>query len=105
MANEMNAMEITEEQAIKLHDSGWWIGLEPRDIVKFQLFEDRLCMPFDVFHEALEKALGRPVWTHELGLNHEGLQKEFLGEAERPTMEEIINLIPEEKRIIIVDEN
>jgi hypothetical protein len=58
-------------------------------------------VPFEVFHEAIEKALGRPVWTHEFGLNMEGLKKEFLGETPPPTMEEIMNLIPEEKRVII----
>lgn len=59
-------------------------------------------MPFQVFHEAIEKALGRPVFTHEFGLNREGLQKEFLGEIDPPTFEECINLIPKEKRLIVM---
>lgn len=54
-----------------------------------------------MFHEAVEKALGRPVWTHEFGLNWDGLKKELMGEAPAPTMQEIIDLIPEEKRIIV----
>lgn len=72
-----------------------------RQIAEFQLMQDHLCVPFDVFHKAIEEALGRPVFTHEFGLNHEGLIKEFYGEKEPPTLDEIINLIPEEKRVLI----
>lgn len=70
---------IGEAKAIELANSKWWENLTPREIVQFQLFSKELCMPFDVFHEALEKALDRSVWTHELakpGI----LQSEFLGE-------------------------
>ncbi len=58
-------------------------------------------MPFDVFHEAIEKVLHRPVYTHEFGLNYVGIVLEYLGEKQPPTFEEIINMIPEEKRIIV----
>ncbi len=58
-------------------------------------------MPFPVFHEALEKAVGRPVWTHEFGLNLDGLKREMLGAAPAPTFEEIVALVPVEHRIII----
>lgn len=94
---------MTKEQAIKLAESKWWIGMKSREIVKFQLFEEKLCMDFSDFHKALEESLGRPVYTHELGLNYEEICKEFLGEASKPSLEDIINLIPEDKRVIIVD--
>jgi len=68
----------------------------------FQLFEDRLCMPFAVFHEAMEKALERPVFTHEFALNYDGLCRELLGEQPAPTFEEIMDLIPAEKRVLLV---
>ena len=35
------------------------------EIVKFQLFEPKMCMPFSVFQKAVEDVLGRPVYTHE----------------------------------------
>ena len=73
-----------------------------REIAEFQLFTEQLCLPFTVFHKALEEALGRPVWTHELGLNVDGLRAELRGDQGTPTLEDIINLIPEDKRIIIV---
>jgi hypothetical protein len=91
---------MTEEQAIALYDSGWWKDKTARQIVMFQLFEDRLCMPFGEFQKAVEEALGRPVWTHEFG-SRGGLEKEFLGDKPRPTMEEILAIIPEDKRILI----
>ncbi len=37
----------------------------------------------------------------ELGLNWEGIAMELHGEKDAPTMEEIINLIPAEKRVIL----
>lgn len=72
-----------------------------RQIAEFQMEQDYLCMPFDVFHKAITEALGRPVYTHEFGLNRDGLRKELHGKKEPPTLEEIINLIPEDKRILI----
>ncbi len=94
-------MAMTKAKAIELAGSGFWEGMTFHDRAKFQLSEERLCMPFSVFHEAVEAALGRPVFTHEFA-SRESLQKELLGESPAPTFEEILNLIPEDKRIILV---
>ena len=48
----------------------------------------------------MEKVLARPVYTHEFGYK-DNLIKEYLGEKEPPTLEEIISLIPKEKTIVI----
>lgn len=93
---------MTKEQAIALYQSDWWKPLSHTERALFQMFEQRLCMPFDVFHEAIEKALGRPVCTHEFGLNADGLKRELLGEKPPPTMDEILALIPADKRVLIV---
>lgn len=93
---------IGKERAIALSETKWWEGKSHRHIAKFQLFTSELCCPFAVFHEAIEKSLGRPVFTHEFGLNYDGIMQEFLGERDAPTLEEIISLIPEEKRIVCV---
>ena len=92
--------KITRAYAKALYESGFWESMSDKERAMFQLFEDRLCMPFDVFHAAIEKALGRPVWTHEFALNRAGLQAELLGDAPRPTMDEIVGLIPAEKLIV-----
>ena len=94
---------MTTEEAITLAESKFWEPLSYYDRAIFQLFENKLCMPFGVFHEAMEKALGRPVYTHEFSSEgNERLKREILGEKSEPTMAEIINLIPPEKRILIL---
>ena len=92
--------KISEEQAITLSNSGFWKDMSHEDIAHFQLFVDRLCMPFDIFQESVEKTLGRGVWTHEFAYI-QNLRDEILGKKPKPSMEEILNLIPEEKRIVI----
>jgi hypothetical protein len=91
---------MTKEQAIAIYKSGCWREWTDDQKVRFQLFESRLCMPFDVFHAAIEKVLNRPVWTHEFAYE-DAIIKEYLGEKPAPTMDEIIDLIPAEKRLII----
>jgi hypothetical protein len=92
---------MTKESAIALAESKFWEGMTHRQIAEFQLCEEKLCMPFSVFHEAVEQTLGRPVYTHEFGLNFQGLKDELFSGKQAPTLEEIINLIPEDKRLIV----
>lgn len=92
---------MTSEQAIRLANSNFWEQMSFREIAEFQISEERLCMPFEIFHNAVEKTIGRPVFTHEFGLNIEGLRKEIFGNRNPPSFDEIINLIPEDKRFIV----
>lgn len=96
----MEIKMLTKEQALKLYNSKFWEEMTYEQIAMFQLFEERLCMPFGIFHKAIEKTLKRPVWTHELA--SDDIKKEILGEKEAPTLERIMNLIPEDKRIIVL---
>ena len=93
--------QLTKEQAIAFCTNRCYDNMTYRQIAEFQMEQDRLCVPFDVFHKAMEKTLGRPVFTHEFGLNREGLRKELYGEKEAPTFEEICDMIPKEKLILI----
>jgi hypothetical protein len=95
-------MGLTKEQAVRMAGSNWLADMSHRDIAMFQMHEPLLCMPFDVFHEAVEKALGRPVWTHEFGMNWDGIAKELRGERPAPTFEEIVDLLPTAKRVLLV---
>lgn len=92
---------IGKEAAIKLAETKWWIGKTSREICDVQLFTKELCMDFGDFHRAIETSLGRPVYTHEFGLNYDGIVKQYLGEQSAPTLEQIIDLIPVDKRMII----
>lgn len=89
------------EAAIALAETKWWEGKTAREICDLQLFTVELVMPFDRFHEAVEECLGRGVYTHEFGLDYDGIVAEYLGEKSPPTLNEIINLIPAEKRVVV----
>jgi hypothetical protein len=92
--------QFTKDEAIVFCNSKAWKDMDPIALAKFQLFQDLLCIPFGVFHEAMEKALGRPVWTHEFAYRDQ-LKAELMGDSSPPTMEDIINLIPADKRLIV----
>lgn len=93
--------QFTETEAFEFAKSGKWKEMSDRELVGFQLYQRLLCVPFSVFHGKIEKVLGRPVYTHEFGLNYDGLIAEYLGLQDSPTLQEIIEMIPEEKRIVI----
>lgn len=93
--------QITKEQAIAIYDSEIWKNWTDDEIVRFQLFQERLAIPFDRFQMAVESVLGRSVWTHEFAhVDH--IKDEYLGKREAPTFQEIVELIPKEKRMILV---
>ena len=57
--------QLTKKQALEFHDSKEWESMSKSEIALFQLHQRLLCVPFSVFHEAVEHALSRPVFTHE----------------------------------------
>lgn len=92
--------QLTTEEAIAFAESKIWQTWTNEQIVRLQLFQDKLAVPFDRFHEAITKVLGRSVFTHEFAFPNL-LKEEYLGTRPAPSFEEIMDLIPEEKRIII----
>ena len=91
---------MTKDEALAKMATKWWENSTPREIVEFQLFEDRLCCPFSVFREAVEKTLGRSVWSHEFA-QLDLLRVEFRGDAPSPTAQQIVDQIPAEKLMVI----
>jgi hypothetical protein len=85
-----------------MFESRFWEDLTLAQRARFQINEPLLCMPFAVFHEAVEKTLGRPVFTHEFGLNWDGLKAELNGEVGPPTLEEILGMLPPEKTLVLL---
>ena len=57
--------QLTKEEAIAFHDSKAWELLKLDEVFVFAIPQERLCVPWDLLHEATEFTLGRPVWTHE----------------------------------------
>lgn len=97
----MSLVQFSTEQARAFGESNIWKDWVPEHIVGFQLYQDRLCIPFNVFHEAIEKVLKRPVWTHEFAFP-ENLRMELEGIRAKPTLQEIMDLIPKDKKILFV---
>lgn len=57
-------------------------------------------MDFSAFHEAAEKTLKRPVFTHEFA-NPKSLLDEFKGKIPHASLVDILNKIPKDKEIIL----
>lgn len=92
--------KLTRQQAWDLAATEWWKNATSLAIASFQLNEDRLCCPFGVFHKSVEDVLGRPVWSHEFA-DADALREEMNGICQAQTIDEILDMIPEAKRIIV----
>ncbi len=92
--------QMTKDQAITLFNSDKWKNWTDEQIVALQLFQDKLCISWTRFHQAIESALGRSVYSHEFG-SKGGLRDEYLKKKKAPTLTEIIDQLPKEKLIII----
>ena len=95
-------IDLTKEQAVQIGESEIWKKWTDRQLVGFQLYQPKLCVPFGEFHRATEAVLGRPVYNTEFGFNLDGLQAEFEGKGTPPTFEEIIDMLPLDKSQIIL---
>lgn len=93
-------VQLTYEQAVNFSRSKVWKDWTPDQIVRLQLFQQRMCVDSEHFHRCLQDVLGREVFTHEFAYRDD-LVLEYLGEKEPPTFDEIVLLIPEEKRLVI----
>lgn len=81
---------MTRDEAVALTETKWWKRKSPKEIAEFQLNEPLLCMPFDLFHDAVTKALGRDVFIHEFA-DPQSLVAELNGES--PTEGPITKLV------------
>jgi hypothetical protein len=72
---------MNQAGATNLLDTHFWEGMTMRERANFQMFEARLCMPWGVFHEAVEATLNRPVHPYEFdfGRDLNNLKDELLG--------------------------
>jgi len=71
------ARKNIEEVISKYPDNKWWRSDDTVEIAKYQIFERILMVKFSVFHEGIEKLLGRPVFTHEFdSIGIDGLREE-----------------------------
>ena len=92
---------FSKEEAISFYHSDKWKELTDQELASFQLYQDFLCVPFNEFHKSVEAALGRPVFTHEFGINRQGLKDELAGKIKAPSFEQVISLLPQEKVLVV----
>jgi hypothetical protein len=97
--------QLTYDQAVAFFDEQKWLPMTNRERAEFQMEQDKLCMPFDVFHKAIEEALGRPVWTHEFA-ERERLRAEMAGTRPKATMDDVFDSLARlagDKPVIVID--
>jgi len=97
---EIKKIDIGYEEAIKLHETKFWRGWTPEEIARFQMYNSRLLVPWDVFQDAVSETLGRPVWTHEFASDE--LREELKGKRPQATFDGVLGLLPPERTIVVI---
>ena len=70
--------QLTSEEGAAMEESGVWKNWSNKKIVKFQMYQEVLCMDWSAFHGAVEDVFSRLVFTHEFG-DWDRLKKEYEG--------------------------
>ena len=96
----MTMKQLSKDEAVDFCGSEFWLTLTDEQIVYFQMEQVLLCVPFSRYHEAMEKCLRRPVWTHEFA-DSDNLRDELKGKISAPSFEEILAKLPANKAIIL----
>jgi len=69
--------QLTVQEALEFYKSEKWKTMSQKEIALFQMQQEMCCIPFRVFHKAVEDTVGHAVLTHELHKNHDILLKEI----------------------------
>lgn len=69
-------------------------------VEELELLRGTLEIPFEMVHQRVGELVGRPVYTHEMGFNWRGLVEEARTQ-DHPSLQEIVDLIPSGKRLIL----
>nr|WP_302577878.1 hypothetical protein [Methanobrevibacter arboriphilus] len=57
--------QFTKEKSINYAESKKWEKLSLQQRARIGMHHKKLCIPFNKLHEAVEKTMNRPVYTHE----------------------------------------
>jgi hypothetical protein len=96
----MSITQLTEEQAIAFYHSNKWQTWDAKTRAIFQLQQEELCMPFKVFRESAEEALGRKIIPYELLSTSGSLLLELQGLAGPPSLEQVLALVPPHHKVV-----
>lgn len=86
--------QLTEDECVAFGTGGEWQNWSDDQIGAFQLFQDRLCVPIDVFHRCIEVTLGRPVFNIEF-CDIQRLRDEYLGKRPEGTFADVLRMVEE----------
>jgi len=95
---------MTQEEAIKIGKSGIYKTWTHEEKVDTQLYNEYICMPVGDFLESLTVVFKRPVYDIELLDGGENLKAELEGRKSPPTIDEIVNMFPGDKIIVVITE-
>ncbi|HNG14055.1 MAG TPA: hypothetical protein PL173_13300 [Saprospiraceae bacterium] len=70
MATATITKQLTKEEAIAFHDSRQWESMTYEELFYFQVVQDKLCIPLDLYKRAAEATLCRPIMSIEIGSPH-----------------------------------
>lgn len=93
MTTENHYEQITKEQAILINDSGAWEKLTVEERARFQIVQERLCMPFAEFHSAVSETLDAAVFNHQLATMRDELIAALLKDGDPPSVEYVLGLV------------
>lgn len=100
---------MTKQEAIDFAEAGKWKPMSHEYRARLQLNEQFLCMPFSEFHEAIEKTLKRPVWTHEFADRQRLLRElatlDATGDARENPLEDALEMLDPAKTVIVATDD
>lgn len=86
--------QLTKQEAIGLYNTGITKEWTADQIVRFQLWQNKIFMAKEVYIVAIEQILGRKVTNDEIGWANEQLKREYLKKGGTvPTDEEFKTLV------------
>lgn len=94
--------QFSKEQAIRIGQSEVWEYWNNKQILRFQLFQEKLAVPGDRFHKAVEMFLRRPILQGELTVLYDTIVGKYLESHTMPLLKELMEMIPVEKRNHII---
>lgn len=62
-------------------------------------------IPFELVHQRVKELVGRPVFIHEMGSRNWQSLVDEASHRRHPTLQEVLELIPEEKRLVVNPED
>lgn len=83
--------QLSSDEAKELAITEWWKHSNPISISTFQLTQEFLCCPFELYKESLSRVLDRTVFQYELA-KPDLLIAEIKGNKETPSLFDLLDL-------------